>query len=198
MKSARTVPDGARWLTLFDSTPTPVRLDLAAIPIRIVLAWIFIYYGSGKLFGAFNGPGVHRTALFFAETAHLRPGTFFAVIGGIVEFGGGIAVGLGLGTRLAGLALAGDQVIAMITVTWGDGIGSLTGTGGYEFNIALTALALALVALGPGRISVDELIVRRFGGAGAGGDRMRPSAPVGRATAPTAVTAPAGPARDGG
>jgi putative oxidoreductase len=150
----------AKVSALFSSRPTALGLDVALISVRIVLAWIFVFYGAGKLFGAFNGPGIHRTALFFAGTAHLRPGTFFAILGGVIEFGGGIAVALGLGSRLAGLALFGDQVIAMITVTWAHGIGSLTGTGGYEFNIALAVLALAVVALGSGRLSIDDLVRR--------------------------------------
>src|SRR5271170_2622885 len=64
--------------------------------VRIALAWIFIYHGSGKLFGWFNGPGLHRTAVYMANTAHLHPGEFFAVLGGVTEFGGGIALALGL------------------------------------------------------------------------------------------------------
>ena len=43
---------------------------------------------------------------------------------GVTEFGGGIAMALGLCTRLAGLALFGDMVMAMITVTWATGINS--------------------------------------------------------------------------
>jgi putative oxidoreductase len=131
------------------------------IPVRIVLVWIFFYYGAGKLFGAFNGPGIHNTSLFFANTAHLRPGGLFAVLAGVIEFGGAVAIALGLGSRLAGLALFGDQVIAMITVTWASGIGTLS-TGGYEFNITLAALALSVVALGSGRLSIDNLISRRL------------------------------------
>jgi putative oxidoreductase len=138
-------------------------LDVAIIAVRIVLAWIFIYYGAGKLFGAFNGPGIHRTAVFFADTAHLRPGGLFAVLGGVIEFGGAIAIALGLGSRLAAIALFGDQVMAMITVTWANGIGSLTGKTGYEFNLALAVLALAVVALGAGRLSIDNVIGRRLG-----------------------------------
>jgi len=30
--------------------------DLALVAVRTALAWIFIWYGAGKLFGAFNGP----------------------------------------------------------------------------------------------------------------------------------------------
>jgi putative oxidoreductase len=56
--------------------------------------------------------------LFYADTAHLRPGLFFAVLGGTIEFFGGIAIGVGLLSRLAALAVFGDMVIAMITVTF--------------------------------------------------------------------------------
>jgi putative oxidoreductase len=136
--------------------------DLALAAVRIALTWIFIYYGAGKLFGAFNGPGLHNTALFFSNTAHLHPGGFFAVFGGTIEFGGAIALALGLFSRLAGIALFGDQVMAMITVTWTNGINSETLTPGYEFNMALAVLALVIVFLGPGRASVDALIERRF------------------------------------
>jgi putative oxidoreductase len=135
--------------------------DLALVAVRTVLAWIFIWYGAGKLFGGFNGPGIHQTALFFSNTAHLRPGGFFAVLGGVIEFGGGIALILGLGARLAGLALFGDMVMAMITVTWVNGINSESLTPGYELNLALGVLALVVAVFGAGRFSIDALAERR-------------------------------------
>ena len=147
---------------VFTTRPSARASDAALIAVRIALAWIFIYYGAGKLFGAFNGPGIHATALFFSNTAHLHPGGFFAVLGGVIEFGGAIAVGVGLFSRLAGLALFGDQVMAMITVTWTNGINSETLTPGYEFNMALAVMALAIVFFGAGRASVDALIERRL------------------------------------
>lgn len=150
------------WSALFASKPGNLALDVALVAVRVGLAWIFIYYGAGKLFGAFNGPGIHNTAIYFANTAHLRPGGFFAVLGGVIEFGGAIAMALGLVSRLAALALFGDQVMAMITVTWANGINPLTSNGGYEFNICLTVMALVVVALGAGRLSVDSLIARRL------------------------------------
>ncbi len=141
---------------------TPPLADLLLIVVRIVLAWIFLYYGAGKLFGAFNGPGLHATALFFSHTAHLHPGGFFAVLGGVIEFGGAIALIFGLGARLAGLALVGDMVMAMITVTWTNGINSESLTPGYELNLALAALALVVVVFGAGRFSVDAFLDRQL------------------------------------
>ena len=136
--------------------------DATLVAVRIVLAWIFTYYGAGKLFGLFNGPGIHRTAIFFSSTAHLHPGGLFAVLGGVIEFGGAIAMALGLASRLAGIALIGDQLMAMITVTWKNGIDSLSATPGYEFNLTLVALALVMLVLGAGQYSVDALLARRI------------------------------------
>jgi putative oxidoreductase len=143
------------------STPAFFR-DVALVVVRGVLAWVFIYYGAGKLFGSFNGPGIHQTAIFFSTVAHLHPGGFFAVFGGIIELGGGVAMIVGLGARLAGLALTGDMVIAMITVTWSHGINAQSLNPGYELNLALGALALVVLLLGPGRFSLDEVIARRL------------------------------------
>src|SRR5665213_4091941 len=140
--------------------------DLALVAVRVALAWIFIWYGAGKLFGSFNGPGIHQTALYFSNTAHLHPGGFFAVLGGVIEFGGGVLLILGLGARLAGLALFGDMVMAMITVTWVNGINSESLTPGYELNVALAVLALVVVVFGAGRLSLDALIERRLNRSG--------------------------------
>jgi putative oxidoreductase len=142
---------------IFGTRPAALPTDLGLVAARIGLAWIFIYYGGGKLFGWFNGLGIHGTALYFSNSAHLHPGGFFAVLGGVTELGGGIAIALGLGTRLVGLALFADMVMAMITVTWSTGIASRTAPPGYQINLALAVLALLVAASGAGRFSVDAL-----------------------------------------
>lgn len=98
--------------------------DVALLIARIALAWIFIYHGAGTLFAAFGGLGIHGMSIYFASTAHLHPGTFFAVLSGITEFFGGIAVGVGVLGRFAAIGLFGDMVIAMITVTFKNGLES--------------------------------------------------------------------------
>jgi putative oxidoreductase len=135
--------------------------DCALIAARTALAWVFIYYGAGKLFGAFNGPGIHGTSIYFSQTAHLHPGGLFAVIGGLTEFGGGVALALGLASRLAGVALFGDMVMAMITVTWATGLNTNNPPPGYQLNLALGVLALVVAVFGAGRFSLDALIERR-------------------------------------
>lgn len=127
---------------------------------RIVLAWVFIYHGAGTLFNAFDGPGLHRQAIFMATIAHLTPGTFFAYLNGITEFFGGIAVLLGVVTRLAALGLFVDMIIAMATVTFANGLVSSAPGGGYELNLVLAGLSAVIVLLGGGRLSLDHVAGR--------------------------------------
>ncbi|GAB2984272.1 DoxX family protein [Nocardioides montaniterrae] len=160
-----------RWTALLlGTTRGGTAVDLAVLVMRLVLAWIFVYYGASKLFGAFPGTGgthgLHQTARFMAQGAHLHPGELFAVMAGSIELGGGIAMALGLLTRLAGLALVGDMVMAVLTVTGSEGLDPTTGTG-YQLNLAVAAAALAVTLIGAGRFSLDAQIVRiRSGSAG--------------------------------
>ena len=161
LEEVTTAPESRAGHTLARLRATrdaPVSRDIALLAARVALAWIFVYHGAGTLFGAFGGTGVHPQAVYFAHTAHLRPGTFFAVLGGIIECFGGAAVGLGILGRLAAVGLFGDMVIAMITVTFGHGIiGNASGSG-YELNLALAALALVVALMGTGRFSLDVFL----------------------------------------
>jgi putative oxidoreductase len=140
------------------SRDTLLARDIALLAGRIGLAWVFVYHGAATLFGAFGGTGIHPRAVYFAHVAHLHPGTFFAVLGGIIECFGGAAVGLGIFGRIAALGLVGDMVIAMITVTFRNGIIGNSSGSGYELNVALAALALVIAILGTGRFSLDAVV----------------------------------------
>jgi putative oxidoreductase len=160
-------------LPLVDSTrrraealrQAPFARDAALGVARIGLAWIFIYHGGGTLFGWWNGAGIHRTAVFFASSAHLHPGTLFAVANGITELFGGIAIAIGLFSRLAAIGLVVDMTIAMITVAWANGIVGTSAGSGYEINLALLVLAVVIALLGPGQLALDAggraLLARR-------------------------------------
>ena len=152
-----------RWIRTADSPEfRQTSLDIAMVIVRLALAWIFIYYGAGKLFGWFHGGGLSATATFFATTAHLHPGILFAVLSGVTEFGGGIALALGLLGRLAALGLFVDMVMAMATVTVHNGlIGNSSGVG-YGLNIALAALCASVILLGTGRYSLGTQLHRRM------------------------------------
>jgi putative oxidoreductase len=97
-----------------------------------------------------------------ATTAHLHPGKLFAVLSGVTEFGGGIALAVGLLGRLAAVGLFFDMVIAMVTVTFQNGlIGNSSGVG-YGLNVALAALCASVVLLGTGRYSLGARLRERM------------------------------------
>jgi uncharacterized membrane protein YphA (DoxX/SURF4 family) len=84
------------------------------------------------------------------------------------ELLGGIALLLGLLTRLAALGLIVIQVGAICTVTFQRGFAPLGGAG-YEYNVALIAMCVALFLLGSGALAVDRRLWRR---------RAAPAAPA--------------------
>lgn len=152
-----------RWLlaAVLSTRTAPRVADVGLLIVRLTLAFIFIYHGSRRLFGWFDGPGLDSSADYFANTAHLHPGMFFAVLGGTIEFAGGIALALGFFSRLAGLAIFGDMMMAIITVTHSDGFNSTAGPG-WELNLALGVLALVPFFFGSGCFSLDAVLERRF------------------------------------
>jgi putative oxidoreductase len=163
----------AAYARLAASKEMPAARDAALLGVRLALAWLFIYHGAGTLFGAFGGAGVHEASIFYGTVAHLHPATFFAVLGGSLEFFGGIAVGLGVFGRLGAAGLVGDMVGAMVTVTVGNGIVSSAPGGGYELTLALAALAFPVAVLGTGRFSLDAVVrSRRSDRHGSGVDRV--------------------------
>jgi uncharacterized membrane protein YphA (DoxX/SURF4 family) len=83
--------------------------------------------------------------------------TQYAVAWG--ELVGGIALLVGILTRLAALGLIVIQVGAVWTVTGLHGF-SVTRGGGYEYNLALIAMCLALVIMGGGTWAVDRFFRR--------------------------------------
>ena len=129
--------------------------DLMLLMVRIALAWIFIYHGGYTLFGWFGGGGVDKSSVFFDKVAHLHPAKLFTIIAGATELFGSIMALIGVFGRFGALTIAGDMVIAMITVTFSNGIASSAVGGGYELNLALAALAGVVVFMGTGRISLD-------------------------------------------
>jgi len=166
MTAPQTTQDapGRSWVRTVLATPAGgLGTDVALAAVRVALAWIFVWYGGGKLFGWFHGAGIHGTSVFMSDVAHLHPGGLFAVLGGVLEFAGAIALILGLGTRLVGIGLVIDMVVAMVTVTWSHGFLTAKVPPGYELNIALAALALVVAVLGAGRFSLDAAVARRLG-----------------------------------
>ncbi|HWE57139.1 MAG TPA: DoxX family protein [Acidimicrobiales bacterium] len=141
---------------------SPAARDTALLGARVVLAWLFVYHGAETLFGAFHGPGIQRAEIFYGQIAGLHPAVFFTVLGGCIEFFGGIGVGLGILGRLAAAGLVGDMLMAMITVTFANGVASNRPGGGYELNLALIGVGFVVALLGTGSWSLDAVIRSRW------------------------------------
>jgi putative oxidoreductase len=133
--------------------------------IRVFLGVIFFAHGAQKVFGAFGGPGLKGTIAYFQGSLGVPPA--LAVLAALTECFGGLAVFVGLLTRLAALGLIVVMVVAVATVHWRNGfflnMSLQPGKGhGFEFNWALIGMAQALLMGGGGAKSLDRLILRWF------------------------------------
>src|SRR5688572_199751 len=133
------------------ANPRQLRLGIALV--RIVTGLIFAAHGYQKFFifgldgatGAFGQMGIPAPSI----TAPLVAS---------VELAGGIALILGLLTRLAALGLAINMLGAIFFVRLKGGFFMPNGA---EYEIALFVACLALVVAGAGALSADEAIARR-------------------------------------
>jgi putative oxidoreductase len=123
--------------------------------LRVVVGVIFAAHGAQKLFGWFEGPGAAGTRGWIGGMG-FRPAWLFAGLVSLQELGGGVLLALGLLTPLGSLAVTASMVVAVTLVPWKNGF--FVGKGGYEFNLALAAAAVALAATGPGRFSIDRAL----------------------------------------
>jgi putative oxidoreductase len=127
-------------------------LTAGLLVLRLVLGLIMAAHGAQKLLGWFDGPGLTGFAAIL-ERLGVRPGRPWAMVSGAVELGGGLLVAVGLLTPVAALLLAGNLLVAILTIHLARGFWS--SDGGYEFPLALIGGLVALSLAGPGGISLD-------------------------------------------
>jgi putative oxidoreductase len=121
--------------------------------LRVVVGLLLFGHGAQKLFGWFGGHGPRGTAGFFGSLGFRRQHALpMAVLAGLSE-AAGLLFALGLLTPFAALAMAAVMVVAVGTVHWRNGL--WVTSGGYEFNLVLWTVAVAVAASGPGRFSLD-------------------------------------------
>jgi putative oxidoreductase len=120
--------------------------DWSLIPLRVVVAAIFVLHGGRKLFG-----GLGETAEGFAAMG-FSPGIFWATLVALTEFLGGLSVFTGLFTRLGALGLSCVMAGAVVKVHLPNGFFL---PGGYEYSLALLGASLTFFLGGAGQISLD-------------------------------------------
>lgn len=107
--------------------------------IRLMIGGVFIYHGYGKL----ASPG--KTAENFEKLGIPLP-ELNAYMAGAGELFGGLFLLIGLLTHKAAALLVIIMIVAVATT-------------GKEYPLVVGAVCLAMVFLGPGRLSVDHRFV---------------------------------------
>ena len=126
---------------------------LAPLFARIVVGWVFLWSGWGKLH---NLPAVTEN---FIGWGIPFPHLLTPFVSG-VEFFGGLFLLLGLLTRISAGALGVTMIVAIASAKWAEVGGSLETLLGFDETEYL-ALFLWLAIAGAGRLSVDYLLERR-------------------------------------
>lgn len=129
--------------------------DLGLLIVRLIVGLAFAAHGAQKLFGWFGGYGPKGTGGWF-ESIGVKPGVFEAVAIGIVEFVGGILFAAGLLTPVVAILLAFTMVGAIVKVHAKNGFWNTSN--GYEFNLVLIAILIAVAFSGAGSLSIDALL----------------------------------------
>jgi putative oxidoreductase len=130
----------------------------ASLALRLAAGIIFAAHGAQKLFAWFGGYGLEGTGQFMASQG-LDPGFMMALLAGSAEFFGGLALLFGLLVRPAAAVLAFTMLIAGVVVHGSAGL--FLSNGGFEFALALLSITAALVVLGGGKYSLDQVIAAK-------------------------------------
>lgn len=137
-----------RTVTQFTALLERIPHSFVRLVIRVAVFVIFWRAGSVKL-----DDWAGTVSLFESEyQVPLLSPELAAMLGTAVELGGSALVLLGLGTRFAALALLGLVAVIQFAVYPMD----------WPHHLPWAAMLLVLVSRGPGKVSLDHLIARRF------------------------------------
>jgi putative oxidoreductase len=126
--------------------------DYGITLFRLIVGAVFVLHGAQKLF-VFGHAGV---AGGFAQMGIPAP-ELAAWVVTLVEFIGGIALILGLGTRLVAIPLMIDMIGAIFFVHGKNGFFL---PNGYEFALVMLVASAGLALTGSGALALDNLIGR--------------------------------------
>lgn len=133
---------------LFATRVGPVAVDLSLLLVRVVMGAAFMMHGWSKI----------QTPFSWMPMGSPVPG-FFQALAALSEFGGGLALILGLLARLGALGLFFTMIVATYTVAtifagpFVDPSGSRIS---FELPLMFCVVALFVSMNGPGRYSLDR------------------------------------------
>jgi len=129
----------------------------ATVPLRLGMGVAFIGHGAQKVLGSFGGPGLAKWVSFPAPFSFMRPAALWMGAAALAELIGGLLIVLGLFTRLGAFLIVCVMLTAILGVLWP----KFFAPEGMELAVAFLGMALALLILGGGQLSVDRLIASR-------------------------------------
>ena len=132
---------------------TPHAYDVGLLLLRAMVGIAMAAHGSQKLFGWFGGGGIHGTGEFFSQSGY-PAAEAMAVVSGLIETFGGLALVLGLLTPLVAAAIVGDMLNA-VAVKFS---GGFFAPSGMEYELLLTVAAASIAFTGPGRLALDRFL----------------------------------------
>jgi putative oxidoreductase len=135
-----------------DALPTTDQLNLALLLVRVVVGPVLAFHGYAKIF---RGGRLEGTGGWF-NSIGMRPGHLHARVAAGGELLTGTCLALGLLTPFAGMGLVGLMSVAVWTVHRGHGL--LVINEGWEYNVVLATIGVALALTGPGEWSLDNAI----------------------------------------
>ncbi len=112
--------------------------------MRIIVGLLFSCHGAQKLFGVLGGQGHAQGRVLVA---------------GIIEFGCGLLIALGLFGALAAFLASGEMAVAYFTTHAPQGFWPIINRG--ELAVVYCLLFLYIAARGSGSLSVDSLMGRK-------------------------------------
>ena len=125
----------------------------ALLFLRLAVGFSMVYHSYGKVYtpeafhaGHFLAPMQH----FNEFVVHLGMPGWLGYVSTLSEFVGGLFLLVGLLTRFWAFLIAGNMVVAIITVNIHHGYA------GSEYSLALVVMSWMLVAAGSGALSLDR------------------------------------------
>lgn len=128
------------------------KYEISMLILRVVLGLSFLVHGVSKFQG-----GIGNTAGWFGS---IGIPSFFAYVVAFVEVVGGIALILGLFTRVVSVIMAVIMIGAVLKVKWSVGFLGNGQMAGYELDLAFLAMAVALAVAGSKAYALDQMIFK--------------------------------------